>query len=53
MKSDGELQIDVLDELQWEPGVKATDIGATVKDGVVKVGVRWIASLKSGRPRGR
>jgi osmotically-inducible protein OsmY len=35
MKSDRELQFDVLDELRWEPGVKATDIGATVKDGVV------------------
>ena len=35
MKSDRELQIDVLDELRWEPGVKATDVGATVKDGVV------------------
>ena len=35
MKSDRELQIDVLDELRWEPAVKATDIGATVKDGVV------------------
>ena len=35
MKNDRELQIDVLDELRWEPGVNATDIGATVKDGVV------------------
>jgi osmotically-inducible protein OsmY len=35
MKSDRELQIDVLDELRWEPGVNATDVGATVKDGVV------------------
>jgi osmotically-inducible protein OsmY len=35
MKTDKELQQDVLDELRWEPGVKATDIGATVKDGVV------------------
>jgi osmotically-inducible protein OsmY len=35
MKTDRELQIDVLDELRWEPGVKATDIGATVKDSVV------------------
>ena len=35
MKSDRDLQIDVLNELRWEPGVKATDIGATVKDGVV------------------
>ena len=35
MNSDRQLQLDVLDELRWEPGVKATDIGATVKDGVV------------------
>jgi len=35
MKNDRELQQDVLDELRWEPGVNATDIGATVKDGVV------------------
>jgi osmotically-inducible protein OsmY len=35
MKSDRDLQIDVLDELRWEPGVNATDIGVTVKDGVV------------------
>ena len=35
MKSDRELQLDVLDELRWEPAVKATDIAATVKDGVV------------------
>ena len=33
MKSDRELQLDVLEELRWEPGVNATDIGATVKDG--------------------
>ena len=35
MKTDRELQLDVLDELRWEPGVNATDIGATVKGGVV------------------
>lgn len=35
MKADRELQIDVLDELRWEPGVNASDIGVTVKDGVV------------------
>ena len=35
MKTDRVLQQDVFDELRWEPGVKATDIGATVKDGVV------------------
>ena len=35
MKNDRELQQDVLDELRWEPGVDTTEIGATVKDGVV------------------
>jgi osmotically-inducible protein OsmY len=35
MKSDRELQVDVLEQLRWEPGVNATEIGATVKDGVV------------------
>jgi osmotically-inducible protein OsmY len=35
MKSDRELQTDVLEELRWEPGVNSTDIGATVKGGVV------------------
>ncbi|MEO8609101.1 MAG: BON domain-containing protein [Chloroflexota bacterium] len=35
MKTDTELQRDVLDELAWEPSIKAQDIGVTVKDGVV------------------
>ena len=35
MKSDRDLPKDVLDELMWEPGVTATAIGVTVKDGVV------------------
>jgi len=35
MKSDKELQINVLDELTWEPSVNVEDIGVTVKDGVV------------------
>lgn len=35
MKTDSELQKDVLAELQWEPSVKANDIGVIVKDGVV------------------
>ena len=35
MKTDREIQLDVLDELRWEPSVDATDIGVTVKDGVV------------------
>jgi len=27
--------LDVLDELRWEPSVNATNIGVTVKNGVV------------------
>jgi len=35
MKNDAQLQTEVLDELQWEPNVDATQIGVTVKDGIV------------------
>ena len=35
MKTDSELQQDVMNELQWEPMVKAAEIGVGVKDGVV------------------
>jgi osmotically-inducible protein OsmY len=35
MKTDRELEQDVLDELEWEPGVKADNITVGVKDGVV------------------
>jgi osmotically-inducible protein OsmY len=35
MKPDAQLQRDVLEELQWEPGVDATQIGVAVKDGIV------------------
>src|SRR5579864_7393557 len=40
MKTDIELQQDVLDELQYEPAVDAADIAITVKDGVVTLGGR-------------
>ena len=35
MKTDTELQKDVMNELKWEPAVKASDIGVGVTDGVV------------------
>jgi osmotically-inducible protein OsmY len=35
MNTDRQIQLDVLDELRWEPSVNATDIGVTVKGGVV------------------
>ena len=35
MKTDEQLQMDVQDELRWEPSVTATEIGVEVSDGVV------------------
>ena len=35
MKTDSQLQKDVMDELKWEPAVEAAGIGVEVKDGVV------------------
>lgn len=35
MKSDGQLQHDVMDELEWEPSVDHARIGVAVNDGVV------------------
>ena len=35
MKTDTELQQDVMNELKWEPTIKAAEIGVGVKDGVV------------------
>ena len=35
MKSDTQLQQDVMEELKWQPSVNATQIGVEVKDGIV------------------
>src|SRR5690242_7333621 len=35
MKTDFQLQQDVMDELRWEPRVDHANIGVTAKDGVV------------------
>ena len=35
MKTDSELQRDVLDELKWEPSINAAHIGVSVNDGIV------------------
>ena len=35
MKTDSQLQIDVIEELKWEPSVHANEIGVEVKDGMV------------------
>lgn len=35
MRTDAQLQADVLEELKWEPSVRETDVGVSVKDGIV------------------
>ena len=35
MKTDAQLQQDVIAELKWEPSVDATQIGVEVQDGIV------------------
>lgn len=35
MKTDSEIQKDVMEELKWEPQVDATEIGVAVKNGIV------------------
>jgi len=35
VKTDSELQRDVMNELKWEPTIQAVEIGVAVKDGVV------------------
>jgi osmotically-inducible protein OsmY len=35
MKSDSDIERDVKEELKWDPDLDATDIGVSVKDGVV------------------
>ena len=37
-KSDEEMKIDVLSELEFDPSVKVSDIGVLVKDGTVAFG---------------
>jgi osmotically-inducible protein OsmY len=40
MKTDVQLQRDILDELKWEPSVDAAVIGVTVSDGVATLAGR-------------
>ena len=35
MKTDVQIQKDVMEELKWEPGLRTSEIGVTAKDGVV------------------
>jgi osmotically-inducible protein OsmY len=56
MKTDAALQRDVMDELKWEPTIKAAEIGVGVKDSVVTLsgdvdtyGEKWAAERTAAR----
>jgi osmotically-inducible protein OsmY len=56
MKTDSELQRDVMDELKYEPTIHAAEIGVAVKDGVVTLsgnvdsyGKKWAADRAARR----
>lgn len=56
MKTDAALQRDVMDELKWEPTIKAAEIGVGVTDGVVTLsgyvdtyGEKWTAERTAAR----
>ena len=56
MKTDAQLQQDVIAELKWEPSVNATQIGVEVKDGIVTLaghvdsfGEKWNAERAAQR----
>lgn len=59
MKTDAQLQQDVLDELKWEPAVHAAQIGVEVKDGIVTLAgevssyfEKWNAERAAQRVKG-
>jgi osmotically-inducible protein OsmY len=59
MKTDAQLQQDVMAELAWEPAVHAAQIGVEVKDGVVTLagevssfGEKWAAEEAAQRVHG-
>lgn len=59
MKTDAELQQDVMNELKWEPTIKAAEIVVAVKDGVVTLSgyvhsyvEKWAAERAAARVSG-
>jgi len=46
MKSDIQIQKDVIDELKWKPNLKASEIGVAVKNGVVTLSGQVDSYLK-------
>jgi osmotically-inducible protein OsmY len=59
VKTDSELQRDVMTELKWEPSIHSAEIGVAVKDGVVTLsgdvdtyGMKWAAERAVRRVSG-
>lgn len=59
MKTNSELQRDVLEELAWEPGIDAAEIGVSVQEGIVvlngtvkSLNEKWIAESVAQRVDG-
>src|SRR5437764_6698822 len=59
VRTDPQIQTDVLAELKWEPRVRPSEIGVAVKDGVVTLtgwvdsyAKRWAAEEAAHRVRG-
>jgi osmotically-inducible protein OsmY len=59
IRTDAQIQTDVLAELKWEPRVRPNEIGVTVKDGIVTLtgpvdsySKRWAAEETAHRVRG-
>jgi len=59
MKTDAQLQQDVMNELKWEPTIQGAEIGVAVKDGVVTLsgnvdsyGKKWAADYTAKRVYG-
>ena len=50
MKTDIQVQQDVLAELKWEPSVNVADIGAEVKDGIVTLAGHVDSYVENGMP---
>jgi osmotically-inducible protein OsmY len=49
MKTDSEIQNDVMDELKWEPFLQSSEIGVSVKSGVVTLSGTVNSYLKKSR----
>ena len=52
MKTDTELQKDVMDELKWEPSVTAAEIGVSAANGVVTLNGNADLRQEMGRRTG-